>query len=252
MDIIDIEGAEGQKPSDIWRNPTDVAKEIQDKQQPVDYPLILGDNRVLFLAESHSNYPIRKHIAQHAKDLKAAGITHYAIEAYETGNDFFDKLNKGKPVDLSKVDVGPGRADYEEAIRAMAAQGIKVVAVDIDHATNPSREEREARLTENIMRLLQEDPNSKVAVLIGGFHALRYYVSRDVPSVGKRLMDAQAPAVNVYFAGGEDKMPTQLTDPVNKIGLGNREFMLDCRPYANSNSVPFGKGEADYIIHLPQ
>ena len=28
--------------------------------------------------------------------------------------------------------------------------------------------------------------------------------------------------------------------------------MLDFRPYANLSTVPFGKGEADYIVHLPQ
>ncbi len=252
MDGTHIEGNEGQRPVDPWQNPDNTAKEIKGRHQPVDYSQMVGDNRVLFLAENHSNHPIRHHLAQHARDIKAAGITHYAIEAKEAGNEVFEKLNNGEAVDLSRVDVGPGRADYEEAIRAMAAQGIKVVAIDIDQSTKPTKEEREARLTDNINHLLEADPNSKVAVLIGGFHTTRHYVSEGVPSVGRRLMEAQVPAVNVLFAGGEAKGPTMLTGAVSKAGLANQEFMLDFKPYHNLQTVPFGKGEADWVVHLPQ
>lgn len=251
MDVTNIESGERQNPIDPWQVPDNTVKEIQDKLLPVNYHQMVADNRVVFLAENHSNHPIRKHLAQHVADLKAAGITHYAIEAKEAGNEVFERLNKGEQVDLSRVDVGPGRADYEEAIRALAAQGIEVVAIDIDQSTKPSKEEREARLTENINKLLQ-NPQSRVAVLIGAFHTTRHYVSEGVPSVGKRLMDAQVAVVNVYFAGGEAKGPTMLTGAVSKAGLAHQEFMLDFRPYAGTKTVPFGRGEADWVIHLPQ
>ncbi|MBI2338221.1 hypothetical protein HYU95_03465 [Candidatus Daviesbacteria bacterium] len=252
MNIVNLESSEGQKPSDPWLNPADTAKEIKNRHQPVDYAQMLADNRVLFLAENHGNHPIRHHLAQHARDIKAAGITHYAIEANEAGNAVFERLNRGEAVDLSKVDVGPGRADYETAIRALAAQGIQVVAIDIDQKTKPSKEAREACLTENINRLLEVDSNSKVAVLIGGFHTTKYYVSEGVPSVGRRLMEELVPAVNVHFAGGEAKGPTILTGAVSKAGLAHLEFMIDFRPYANLSGVPFGKGGADWVVHLPQ
>lgn len=70
------------------------------------------DKRVLLLAENHVDHSIRHHLVQHARNLKAAGITHYAIEANEAGNVVFERLNRGEAVDLSKVDVGPGGADY--------------------------------------------------------------------------------------------------------------------------------------------
>lgn len=252
MDIENFENKEVQKPTDPWKNPADTINEIRYRHQPVDYAQMVVDKRVLFLAENHFDHSIRHHLVQHAKNLKAAGITHYAIEANEAGNVVFERLNRGEAVDLSKVDVGPGGADYQAAISALVAQGIRVVAIDIDIQTKPSREVREARLTENIYRLLEADPNSKVAALIGSFHTRRHGISEGVPSVGRRLMEAQVPTVNVLFVGGKFLEPTMLTEPVREAGLANQEFMLDFRPYANLSTVPFGKGEADWIVHLPQ
>ncbi len=252
MDRIDIESKERQKVVDPWQNQENTVKEIKNRHQPVDYTQVVADNRVLFLGENHRNHSIRRHLVQHARELKKAGITHYAIEANEGGNTIFEKLNRGESVDLSQVDVGPGRTDYEDAIRALAALGIKVVAIDIDQRSRPSREEREARLTENINRILQENPNSRVAVLIGDSHTLRHHVSEGVPSVGKRLMEAQVPIVNIYFTGGKSLIPKLITSAVSRAGLDNHEFMLDFRPYTNLDGTPFGKGEADWVICLPQ
>lgn len=246
------EAKENPKAVDLWQNSDKIVSEIKDKHQPVDYTQIVDGRRVIFLGEDHHNHSIRYHLVQHAPDLKKAGITHYAIEASETGNTVFGKLNKDESVDLSQVDVGPGRKDYEEAITALATLGIKVVAVDVDRSTRPSKEEREARLTENINKLLQEDPNSKIAVLIGALHTSRYYVSGGVPSVGKRLMEAGVATVNVYFFGGEKVTPKVLTDATGQAGLAYQEFMLNFRPYTISDNTPYGKGEADWVIHLPQ
>jgi len=171
MEEQPIDESELTKKADPWMNPDKAAWELRDKHQTVDYSAIVGDNKVLFLGEIHSNSAIREHIQQHAANLKAAGITHYAIEAIDNGNDIFERLNRGEAVDLSRVDVGPGRRDYEAAILAMAAQGIKVVAVDIDQSTKPTKEEREAHMTGNLQKILQEDPNAKIAYLVGESHS---------------------------------------------------------------------------------
>ena len=80
---------------------------------------------MVFLGEAHLNDTIRIHLAAYAyaRKLKEAGIIHYAIEAYERGNDVFDRLNKGESVDLSGVDVGPAVSrvvdpDYAAQVRA--------------------------------------------------------------------------------------------------------------------------------------
>lgn len=235
-----------------WSIKATAAKEIREKARPVNYTEIVGVNRVIFLAENHSNTPIRRHIARRADQLKAAGITHYAIEASDTGKEVFDRLNQGENADLSRVDVGPGRSDYEDAIYAMHAAGIAVVPVDIDQTTKPTQEEREAHITANIDRILDADPNAKVAVLIGGFHSSRRTSGQDFSYTGKRLMDKGIPTVNVHFAGGEVASPTIITKPAREAGKASDEFMLDMNPYQNLDGVPYGKGESDYIIHLPQ
>ena len=236
-----------------WLNSADTIKEIKDRRQPVDYHTIAAEARVLFLAENHSNHAIRQHLVRHAPDLRKAGITHYAIEADEAGNVTFEKLGGNEPVDLSRVDVGPGRADHEEAIKAISAQGIAVRAIDVDKRSSLSGEDREVRLEENINRLLQEDSNNKVAVLIGRFHTSRNTdMPEGIPSVGKRLMKAGVPTTNVIFTGGESRIPKVITDAAVGAALANQEFMLDFRSYANLKHVPFGEGEADWVIHLPQ
>jgi len=251
MDSSNAE-VQGNAPKDPWISRDGTAKELKDKHQPVDYAKVVGDNRVLFFAENHSNHSIRRHLARNAHALKTAGITHYAIEAKEQGNEVFEQLNRGESVDLSRVDVGPGRHDYEDTIRAMAAQGIKVVAVDIDQSTKPTNEEREARMTANLKRILDEDPDAKVAYLVGGFHASKKTGIDGMDMTGKRLADADIPLVIVNFAGGELPPPTSFTDGAREAGLASEEFMIDMRSYADSQRVPYGAGKTDYIVHLPQ
>lgn len=235
-----------------WANRERTAKEIREKARPVDYSEVVGDNRIVFLAENHSNRAIRSHLARHAGNLKAAGITHYTIEASDKGKETFDRLSRGEDVDLSRVDVGPGRNDYEDVIYAMHAAGIRVVPIDIDQKQKPTKEQREAHIAANIEKIIEDDPTAKVAVLIGAFHTSRHYVSEGVPSVGKRFMDKGIPATNVHFAGGQVAVPLTITQGAQGAGMANREFMLDMRPYQDTEHVPYGKGESDYLIHLPQ
>lgn len=247
-----VETGERDIQIDPWRKPEETAKEIQKKNRPVNYKEIVGENRVVLLAESHSNTSIRKHLVSHAKELKEAGITHYAIEADDAGKDVFERLNEGQAVDLSTMKVGPSRRGYENAIRAMSAQGIKVVPIDINQDNKPSKEEREVHLTQNLTATLDQDPSAKVAVLIGGFHATRHHVSEGVPSMGRRLMKLQIPNVIVHFTGGLDRIPRIITDAAQKAGLANKEFVLDMRNYGDSKYIPYGSGESDFVIHLPQ
>lgn len=251
MDRTDIEANKGQNPINVWLKADTVAKEILNKHQTVNYPQILANNRVLFLGDNHGNQPIRKHLVTYSRRIKTAGITHYAVEAKESGNEVFERLNRGEQVDLSKVDVGPGRQDYEEVIRAMAVQGIQVVAIDIDQNSKPTKEERESRITENLTRILQ-DPKAKVAVLMGRFHTSRKVSTNNVFPVGRRLIDASISVVNVAYTGGMDNGPTLLTEGARNAGLDGREFMFDLRPYSSSQYVPYGSEEIDWVIHLPQ
>src|SRR5947209_3290114 len=58
----------------------DIEKMLVQQQKRVNYAEVLGNNRMIFIGESHLNNEEQEHIVRHAKDLKAAGITHYAVE----------------------------------------------------------------------------------------------------------------------------------------------------------------------------
>lgn len=239
--------------SNVWDNLETRIREMAGRSRPVDYKYILGDNQALFLGETHFNSSIRRHLVHNAIELKRIGITHYAIEAADKGKPVFDRINKGDQVDLSRVDVGPGRIDYEEVIREMAKQGIKVVPIDIDQSSKPSQERREAHLAQNLLRIFQETPSAKVAVLIGANHTLKVYgIVKNIPSLHQRVMAAGIGTVNAVFTGGEERIPRNITESVVQAGLGNSEFILDMRPYAGLQNVPYGAGEVDFVIHLPQ
>lgn len=241
---------------DCWQKPELIDRELTTNKKPVDYKTIIDGNRVLFLGETHENYPIRDHIATHAQDLRDSGITHYAIEALSSGADTFAKLARDPETDLSAVDVGPNpyegaRESYIGTIRAMARTGILVIPIDIQHE---DPEVREQHLTDRVEAILRNNPNAKVAVLIGTMHTNRVVGTSDVPHgslphLGYRISQ-QFSTVNVQFIGGTEKYNT-LTKSSRSLGLVKEEFMLDMRPYRETKNAPFSDGPADYVIHLP-
>lgn len=237
---------------DPWSNPARASQEIKSRFIPVDYKRIVGENRIVFLGEGHFNPPVREHIARYARQMKEAGVTHYAIEAAETIKEIITRLNNGESVDLSNVLVGPVRSNYEVALRAMVAEGIQIVPIDVDQSKKPTREEREAHITDELVAITASNPEAKVAVLIGGFHTAKSVSSEGVAYTGKRIADAGIPAVTVMYAGGSEKIPKMVTESANLAGMSQTEFMMDLRPYVGSKYVPYGAGQADYLIHLPQ
>lgn len=236
-----------------WSNTEALIAEIAAKAVPVNYTELVGDNSVLMLGENHSNTPIREHIAAHATQLRAAGITHYAIEAPQ--DPAFDELNAGIQISLASVDLGPfsGRdKSYEQAVRAMSEQGIKIVPADIDQNMKPTNEERETFLTDSIKAILADDPNAKVAVLMGGFHTVKSKNEYAVPTMTTRLVDADIKVAAVQYAGGTETSPRYLLEAAAGAGMDQSEFMLDLRPYHDNTSVVYGPGATDHVIHLQQ
>jgi len=62
--------------------------------------------------------------------------------------------------------VGPtGFYGYELTIRAMRAEGITLVPLDLDHSV--PKDARDRHMTETISHILSQDPNAKIAVLLG-------------------------------------------------------------------------------------
>lgn len=234
---------------DIWQKPELIDKELATKRKPVDYKTIIGGNRVTFLGETHENYPIRDHIVAHAQDFCDCGITHYAVEASSRGVDTFAKLVGNPDTDLSAVDVGPTlyegtRDSYIGAIRAMARTGIQVIPIDMQHEDPEVREQHQADQLETI---LKENPDAKIAVLIGTIHTNRTLGT--FRHLGGRISQHYS-TVNVQFIGGTEKF-NLITTSSRRLGLMNEEFMLDMRPYRGTKNAPFSEGPADFVVHLP-
>jgi hypothetical protein len=258
-----IENMNPQNPS-VWSNFELAKEELLKNSEEVDYNKIINnDTKVLFLADTHWNNPICDNIADHAKTLKEAGITHFAIEYpktdinFELLKDLPQRLAEG-PVDLSWLKKRPGINEavfnYDVAVRETAKAGIETEAIDIvqDGSMNPIQ--REEAIAANIKAILDKDPNAKVAVLIGGAHTLKKYNSPERGlSCNARLMEQGVPTVAVQFVGGyETEGITSVLTPAKLAQLNNKEWMLDMTAYKDSEYVPFGKGETDVLIHLPE
>lgn len=239
-----------------------VGKEIVARRQPVNYTTILGNNsRILFLGDDHQDFAIRDHLVRYAQGVRAAGITHYAIEAHADTptKEAFAKLNQGEDVDLLAVNVCPiqtanVKMNYEAATRAIAALGIQIVPIDIKTKV---REIRESTLAQNLLDILRVDSKARVAVLIGDGHTQRFELSfmmsaLGVKPLGARVTKAGYQTVNVTYIGGD-----RAIDPVSWINslartenVAQEEFMLDTRSIKGLPLHPWV--DADFIIHLPQ
>ena len=217
----------------------------------LDYQALLADKRVLFLGEEHSNISITPHLVSSAPLFKAAGITHYFIEAPTTGKATFEKLNCGEKVDLSALDCGPGR-DYQDACYAMIRQGILVYPIDIDQTHRPSREEREAHMAQEMRDILARDSSAKALVRIGRFHAGKYAgLVEKVATLRTRIEASGIPVSVAALTGGTSTGPKSLLNAASAAGLSQTLFVVDLRLFSNKD-VLFGAGEMDYAIHLPQ
>ncbi len=228
-------------------------QEISKKKTTVNYSQILGNNSIVFAAENHENTAIRQHLREQAGALKNIGITHFTLEFESSLNDKLALLNSGQEVDLSpEFKLFP---DYELMIRAMAREGIKIVAVDINYQDHPRRNRngRETEMFNNVAKILTDEPRAKIFSLFGTFHTVTQFNPEQVPSVRKRFLDLKIPTTSVFFHGGDrapDKSlifgPTKFDKQIITEGLDQQEFMLN----NSDKSIPFDR-EADWVVHLP-
>lgn len=161
---------------------------------------------IVFIQDNHFDSRIRHTMVYpDTKQIKDLGFTHYLIEAPETSQKLLDKLDTGKTVDLFNTSgLGPQSfkdRSFADAIYAMNGGGLKVVAIDhpdITKKVSLDTEEREKKLTDNVLKILQE--GGKPTVLIGALHAL-LRSSEGVPSVAQRLVDNKIRVVSIrYFS----------------------------------------------------
>ncbi len=232
-----------------WGSIEAQAAEIRDRAEPVDYSRIFADSQVLILGEVHSSSAARRHIAANAENLKNLGVTHYGIEAPK--NSAIDRFNRDLLESLDGVQLGPHPyyqrdLSYEQAVRAMATSGIKIVAADIRQTPFTSIRKREKHLTKSVQEIVQKNLGAKALVLIGALHA---YKNEEKSMAGMLARRDVRVAVAQFHEGREYMFFSRAAADAS---LGMDEFMLDLRPYRDNDEVMFGPGNADFVIHLPE
>ena len=226
------------------------AEAIKSRKTEVDYQTALGNSQVLFLGDNHYNIFVKGHVAEYAWELKRLGITHYAIEAPQ--DPAIDAINKNLSADLRGVRLQPEQGFtpslYEQAVRAFAQAGIIVVPVDISSGKARSDEYREEKLYENIKAIFVQEPQARIAVLIGSLHASKTYLQHDGDSLRMRLNKAGITTSSVVYTGGFDVNPDPFIKAVRSAGLAGQDFMI------SESNLPLGAsfsgGEFDYIVYI--
>ncbi|MGW4330321.1 WXG100-like domain-containing protein [Nocardia sp. NPDC004573] len=246
-------------PSDDLSGSTDVfnahdqpLRDALEYRRPVDWGELIRDNRILLLGEDHSNVAARQFLQEQAAALRAAGVTHYGIEAPH--HPAIDALNAGLRPDLTGVRFGPGWKTYREVVEAMAAEGITIVPFDVAHPASPHgsalRDVRESAMAKNITEVMAADPNAKMVVLVGRLHITRDPAEWAMTTgayahpLAARLEDAGLTSKTVGVWGGNDPLSA-----VEQVRASGETFMADLPSRGDADGRP-PRWEADAILHL--
>lgn len=248
--------------------------EIRLTPSPVDYAALTAGAQITLLGETHLNFPVREHLIRHAHALKAAGITHYAIEAPSYNKPVLDLINTnedpllGNEGDiLDSLEVGPMGGpehphprSYANIIRALHDVGIKTVPIDIDQLASefqaldlPTKEEeREAYMTEQFLSIIREYPDAKIISLIGQTHTLKTLKRprTGTSSVAEHLTKSGISVKSAVFIGGDDRYPRGLTEGISQAALKDQEFTVT--PTQEIIDSFLGDVEPEVIIHLKE
>ncbi|MFI2229612.1 hypothetical protein [Nocardia testacea] len=200
-------------------------------RRSVDWNAMVGDHRAVLLGELHYNAPGRAFLAGQARAMREAGITHFGVEA--PPHSAFDELNAGRPADLTQVGLRH-LSGYEEMMRAMNAEGITVVPLDMRRSAHPARDAQEVRdrhMAATIDGILSEDPDTKVAALLGSLHTSNS--PHFPPNAGAILHAGPHSTTSIEFTGGYDR-GNQLATVARKHNAAGETFVADLLDYHNA------------------
>lgn len=225
-------------------------------RQPANMSQLVADAQIVLFGETHTNPAGPEFLAQQAAALRAAGVTHYGIEA--PPNPVFDALNAGKQVDPARVQCGPGFGKWTDAVEAMAAAGITIVPFDVERPSSPHgsplRDVRESHMAQVITETMRI-PGAKMAILVGLDHLTRQQqMWSDVTgaygiSLAERLTDAGYATRTVAMWGGEPGRREVVDDVARRLGLGDETFVADLAEMHGADRG-FGSWESDVLLHL--
>ncbi|WP_345498578.1 hypothetical protein [Nocardia callitridis] len=226
-------------------------------RQAVDWATMVANSQILLLGEDHSNISGRVFLSRQVVALKAAGITHFAIEA--GSHPAFDALNNGSSANLFNVEAGPGWGGYSDAVYAMVFEGIKIVPFDVrspgSKFGSPLRDIRESYMAKTIASVVHGNPDAKVAVLVGMDHLAtdqevwERKTGAFAASLNTRLRDAGYKTISVSIWGGKTMQPGLINSVSEELDVQDETFVVDLREFYSTGGG-FPDWESDVLLHL--
>lgn len=237
----------------------------QRKVEDFSYSKLFSDDfDVLVFGEAHIAKTHMGELVSRMAELRAAGITHLAMEAFPASQQALlskytsgDSRLRDELATLANSTLGGDTKTYGEIIEAAAANGISLAGVDIDYkgdldVEGPEGKKREAKhqadretlWTSTVANLLQKQPGSKVLLIAGQWHISPENSNAPV-RLQTRLRDAGLRVKVICLEGGNAFYDSAVTEAARALGLESRRFILPVDP-----EDPSGSG--DYHLHLPQ
>ncbi|WP_454194411.1 LuxR C-terminal-related transcriptional regulator [Nocardia sp. Marseille-Q1738] len=226
-------------------------------RQEVDWNTPVENSQILLIGEDHSNISGRVFLGRQAAALKAAGVTHFCIEA--SPHPAFDALNDGRSANLFNVEAGPAWGGSSGLVYAMVAAGITIVPFDVrspgSKFGSPLRDIRESHMAKTIAGVAHENPDTKIAVLVGMDHlALDQEIwerktGAFAVSMNARLRDAGYTTTSVSLWGGEMAQPGVINSIAEHLGVQDETFLADLRDF-HATGGGFPDWESDFLLHL--
>ncbi|MDD5302228.1 MAG: ChaN family lipoprotein [Elusimicrobia bacterium] len=150
-------------------------------QEPVatraSCPSTLGDSQVIFIGDVHSDPVIKENLTLLLPCLKGLGITHLALEMFRDTEGARGALeeyhrtgqNEDRVFRFLKSDWPWMPELYLDVIRGAKKNGIKALAMDAP--ARAGQDAREQHMSLVITRIIAAEPQAKVLVLVGAYHA---------------------------------------------------------------------------------
>ena len=150
---------------------------------PPDFSRLIGRTRLVLFSDVHDSAGVKDALTRLLPQLKAAGMTHLALEflpsALQTDRMTAEEINS-RLIRSGKWDMRP----FERLVSAAKAAGLKVRGINVNGPEDTGRAIASAResmnamdsyMTEQIILILGREPGARVMVLAGLAHVNPVY-----------------------------------------------------------------------------
>lgn len=270
----------GSTVSDPKRSQFDaiVAKcgEFLKHRKALDWKEIAGSAPVIYLGEWHPNAGIKRELRAHLADLKAAGVTHLALEMFADDeqprlDDYCSRKSCDDDV-LASLRTQWGWKDdhvdeeYLELVREARDAGFALVALDLPRREDWAQREknvknsdswkewkshnrnllsvRDGRMARNIARVFEKDPKARVFAYVGAYHA-------QLTNQPAHLEQYHIDAKSYVLMNDDDPMLAPWMEAVRVNGLTGQRMLIP-QPHVNDQKKLWSSDNVDGLLSVPE